>query len=95
MVMKNKLYKHHKHKAFFVFRNFAFAVLGLAGIGLSIAIPTYISTLKEQNIETKATSENEEKDFILITRKGIKPSEAELEINHRSQSSTLRIIEKK
>lgn len=37
----------------------------------------------------------EEKDFILITRKGIKPSEAELEINHRSQSSTLRIIEKK
>ena len=37
----------------------------------------------------------EEKDFILITRKGIKPSEKELEINHRSQSSTLRIIEKK
>ena len=37
----------------------------------------------------------DEKDFILITRKGIKPSEKELEINHRSQSSTLRIIEKK
>ena len=37
----------------------------------------------------------EEKDFILITRKGIKPSEKELKINHRSQSSTLRIIEKK
>ena len=38
---------------------------------------------------------DEEKDFILITRKGIKPSESELEINHRSASSTLRIIEKK
>ena len=38
---------------------------------------------------------DEEKDFILITRKGIRPSESELENNHRSQSSTLRIIEKK
>ena len=37
----------------------------------------------------------EEKEFILITRKGIKPSESELENNHRSASSTLRIIEKK
>ena len=37
----------------------------------------------------------EEKDFILITRKGIRPSESELENNHRSASSTLRIIEKK
>ena len=37
----------------------------------------------------------EEKDFILITRKGIRPSENELETNHRSASSTLRIIEKK
>ena len=40
-------------------------------------------------------TEIEEKDYILITRKGIKPSESELEINHRSASSTLRIIEKK
>ena len=37
----------------------------------------------------------EEKDFTLITRKGIRPSERELEDNHRSASSTLRIIEKK
>lgn len=37
----------------------------------------------------------DEKEFILITRKGIKPSESELENNHRSASSTLRIIEKK
>ena len=39
--------------------------------------------------------ENEEKDYILITRKGIRPSEEELERNPRSTSSTLRIIEKK
>ncbi len=37
----------------------------------------------------------EEKDYILITRKGIRPSEKELEENHRATSSTLRIIEKK
>ena len=37
----------------------------------------------------------ESKDFILITRKGIRPSESELEVNHRAASSTLRIIEKK
>jgi len=40
-------------------------------------------------------TEIEQKDFILITRKGIRPSEEELERNHRSTSSTLRIIEKK
>ena len=39
--------------------------------------------------------EIEEKDFNLITRKGIRPSQEELERNHRATSSTLRIIEKK
>ena len=38
---------------------------------------------------------NNEKDFSLITRKAIAPSEEELEINHRSASSKLRIIERK
>ncbi len=37
---------------------------------------------------------NEKKEFTLITKKGIKPSESEIENNHRSISSTLRIIEK-
>lgn len=40
-------------------------------------------------------TEVEEKDFSLITRKGIRPSQEELERNHRATSSTLRIIEKK
>lgn len=40
-------------------------------------------------------TKEKELDFILITRKGIRPSQEELEANHRSASSTLRIIEKK
>ena len=36
-----------------------------------------------------------EKDYNLITRKGIRPSEKELENNPRSASATLRIIERK
>ena len=36
----------------------------------------------------------EKKDYILISKKGIKPSEKELNENHRSSSSVLRIIEK-
>ena len=35
-----------------------------------------------------------EKDYILVSRKGIKPSEQEINENHRSVSSVLRIIEK-
>ncbi len=40
-------------------------------------------------------NKEEDKEFILITRKGIRPSEKECNENHRSISSTLRIIEKK
>lgn len=38
---------------------------------------------------------NKETDYILISKKGIKPSEEEIKNNHRSVSSVLRIIEKK
>ena len=37
----------------------------------------------------------ETKDYVLITRKGIKATEVELENNHRSASATLRIIARK
>ena len=57
MSMKNKLYKHHKSKAFFYVRNISFVFIGLLGIGLSIAIPTYISSIKEQQISAKAQAE--------------------------------------
>ena len=59
--MKNKLYKHHKSKAFFYVRNFSFVFAGLLGIGLSIAIPTYISSIKEQQISAKAQADEKEK----------------------------------
>ena len=58
MVMKNKLYKHHKKKAFFVLRNFAFAFVGLAVVTLSFAIPTYISQQNETKIEAKTALAN-------------------------------------
>lgn len=61
MNMKNKLYKHHKSKAFFYVRNFSFVFAGLLGIGLSIAIPTYISSIKEQQISAKAQADEKEK----------------------------------
>ena len=38
--------------------------------------------------------QNQNVEYRLITRKGIKPSESEIGENHRSVSSTLRIIEK-
>ena len=38
--------------------------------------------------------ETEKKEYRLITRKGIKPSQKEISENHRSASSVLRIIEK-
>ena len=57
MNMKNKLYKHHKSKVFFYVRNISFVFVGLLGIGLSIAIPTYISSIKEQQISAKAQAE--------------------------------------
>lgn len=38
--------------------------------------------------------EEDKKEYRLITKKGIKPSNVELENNHRSVSSVLRIIEK-
>ena len=64
MNMKNKLFKHHKSKAFFYVRNFSFVFAGLIGICLSISIPTYLSSIKEQQIATKAqadeTTENAE-----------------------------------
>ncbi len=60
MMMKNKLYKHHKRKAFFVIRQFSFAVIGIGAIGLGIGIPTYISSIQESQISAKAEASSEE-----------------------------------
>lgn len=61
MVMKNKLYKHHKSKAVYVLRRFSFALFGLIATGLAIGIPTYISSLSENQIATKAEENKSEK----------------------------------
>ena len=57
MNMKNKLVKHHKNKMLFYVRNFSFVFAGLLGVGLTIAIPTYISSIQESRISAKAESE--------------------------------------
>ena len=64
MMMKNKLYKHHKSKSFFMIRNFSFAVVALLGVGLTIAIPTYIASINEQQTSTKAKAENDSNDKV-------------------------------
>ena len=61
MNMKNKLVKHHKNKMLFYVRNFSFVFAGLLGVGLTIAIPTYISSIKEQQISAKAQADEKEK----------------------------------
>ena len=60
MVMKNKLTKHHKSKLFFLVRNFSFAFIGLLGVGLTIGVPTYISSINETSVKAKATSNKSE-----------------------------------
>ena len=62
MTQRNKLYKHHKSKAFFVIRNFSFVLFGFASLAAVVAVPTYISTIQEKQIEAKATSENDKKE---------------------------------
>ena len=61
MTRRNKLYKHHKSKAFFYVRHFSFVVLGLVGVGAAIGVPTYIASIKTEQISIKAAS-NETSD---------------------------------
>ena len=63
MTRRNKLYKHHKSKAFFYVRHFSFVVLGLVGVGAAIGVPTYIASIKTEQISIKAASnENNENE---------------------------------
>ena len=57
MKMKNKLYKHHRSKASYLFKTASIFVLGLSAVVLAIAIPTYVSVRNSQNITVKAESE--------------------------------------
>ena len=64
MVKKNKLYKHHKSKAFFYVRNFSFVFLGLISVGSAVAVPTYIASIKNVEISIKADSKDENKNDV-------------------------------
>lgn len=57
MVRKNKLYKHHKSKAFFYIRNFSIVFFGLVGVGVAVTVPTYIVSIKSEQIPIKAEFE--------------------------------------
>lgn len=62
MVRKNKLYKHHKSKAVFYIKNFSFALIGLIGVASALTIPTYIATIRNEEITIKAESNESNKD---------------------------------
>lgn len=62
MVRKNKLYKHHKSKAFFYVRNFSIVLFGLIGVGVAVTVPTYIASIENEQIAIKAEFEESKKE---------------------------------
>ena len=62
MVRKNKLYKHHKSKAFFYIRNFSAIFVGLVGVGVAVTVPTYIASIKTEQITIEAQFDDPEKE---------------------------------
>lgn len=61
MVMKNKLYKHHKTKASFVVRHLGFTFMGLSLLVAVVALPTYLSIHQNEKVPTMAESEDDKK----------------------------------
>ena len=62
MVMKNKLYKHHRTKASFVVRYLSFTFVGLSLAALVVALPTYFAFHEEEKVATMAENEEEKLD---------------------------------
>ena len=60
MVMKNKLYKHHKSKNHMLVKNFSIVCASVLGIFGIIALPTYISINSQPQIQSKAATKVEE-----------------------------------
>ncbi len=52
MVVKNKLYKHHKNKFVLAMRNFSISIASLLAVIAIVAIPTYI----KGNVRAEAES---------------------------------------
>jgi len=57
MLVKNKLYKHHKSKFVLAMRNFSIALSGFLILGGVVAIPTYISDKSVAEAEAKKIDE--------------------------------------
>ena len=55
MEMKDKLYCHHKSKFSLVMKRFSLTCLGVISVLSAIAVPTYISTLKNDKVVTEAS----------------------------------------
>ena len=75
MTRRNKLYKHHKSKAFFYVRHFSFVVLGLVGVGAAIGVPTYIASIKTEQISIKAASNETNDNTEEVTNETLDESE--------------------
>ena len=76
MVRKNKLYKHHKSKAFFLIRNFSFIFLGLISVGVGVTVPTYIASTKSEQVPLKADyDESQKEDNKVDSEENVEPKE--------------------
>ena len=76
MVRKNKLYKHHKSKAFFYIRNFSAIFVALVGVGVAVTVPTYIASTKSEQVPLKADyDESQKEDNKVDPEENVEPKE--------------------
>ena len=70
MEMKNKLFRHHKSKFYFLARSFSFIFLGIIATVGAVTIPTYFSVAGEARYAIQASevepTDNEEENLFNI-----------------------------
>ena len=62
MVIKNKLYKHHKSKYALFIRDLSIAFSSFLALVAIIAIPTYFSTKNNTEVKANEQTQNSEVD---------------------------------
>ena len=77
MVIKNKLYKHHKNKAALIARNLSIAFSSFVALVALAAIPTYFSS--NSDTEVKANSSLAETETNDGNNENVEPLESYLE----------------
>lgn len=60
MVMKNKLYLHHKNKIGLWMKDFSIVLGSFTFAIAALVVPTYISIMDDNNVATKAEQEKDE-----------------------------------